>query len=428
MAEELAGAFSGGAQGFAAAGPVGGLIGAGIGLISGSSAKKKSKKAAKAQQLAIDEAAREAERANKLAAVAQIESGRDQAASLREYYDRSVTPFIPQQVAGNRAMSQLSSLYGLGSLPINAQWNTERGRLEAELAALDAEIGSYKKQYGAGGTSSRISAAERDAKNRQALEIQHVLRTMKPGTPLRLAAPHLFSGAPGEPTRTISPTIANDAAEVGLKTDDQKYQDLMRRRATLFAQMQNLPNEQQFQGTPEEARAKAVESFHTSPGYEFRLGEGNKAIERLASARGRLGAGSMHKDLMRFGQGLASDEYGNYVSQLQSMAGLATTASNSTGNAAMNMGGNMANTIAGVGDARSSAFQGMGHTRSDAALSRGGVNSQLQLAQNGINQNLMSTVTPYLKDIVSGWSRSKGAGGTLDNASNTSLSPWQAMA
>lgn len=53
-----------------------------------------------------------------------------------------------------------------------------------------------------------------------------------------------------------------------------------------------------------------MEDFEADPGYQFRLAEGTKAIERGAAARGGLVSGRALKDLQRFGQGLASEEYG----------------------------------------------------------------------------------------------------------------------
>ncbi|MCP3683940.1 MAG: hypothetical protein GY861_14750 [bacterium] len=50
--------------------------------------------------------------------------------------------------------------------------------------------------------------------------------------------------------------------------------------------------------------------FKADPGYQFRLGEGNKQIQAMASAGGTLGGIGTAKELMRYGQGLASDEYG----------------------------------------------------------------------------------------------------------------------
>lgn len=48
-----------------------------------------------------------------------------------------------------------------------------------------------------------------------------------------------------------------------------------------------------------------------SPGYQFRLAEGEKGTERALAAGGRRLSGRGLKELQRFSQGLASTEYGN---------------------------------------------------------------------------------------------------------------------
>jgi hypothetical protein len=53
-----------------------------------------------------------------------------------------------------------------------------------------------------------------------------------------------------------------------------------------------------------------------SPGYNWLLKQGVDAIDRGAAARGKLDSGENQKDLMRFGQGLASQDYANYVNRL----------------------------------------------------------------------------------------------------------------
>ena len=53
-----------------------------------------------------------------------------------------------------------------------------------------------------------------------------------------------------------------------------------------------------------------TEDLYKDPGYKFRLDQGNKAIERSASARGMVGSGATMKDMARWSQGLASQEYG----------------------------------------------------------------------------------------------------------------------
>ncbi len=72
--------------------------------------------------------------------------------------------------------------------------------------------------------------------------------------------------------------------------------------------------------------------FETSPGYEFRLGEGTKAIERSAAAKGGLFSGRVGMELQRYGQGEASKEYNNWLANYyqslapyQSLAGVGQT-------------------------------------------------------------------------------------------------------
>ena len=52
-------------------------------------------------------------------------------------------------------------------------------------------------------------------------------------------------------------------------------------------------------------------ALQTSPGYQFRLAEGLKGIERGAAAKGTLLTGGTLKALTRYGQDYASNEYQN---------------------------------------------------------------------------------------------------------------------
>ncbi len=61
-------------------------------------------------------------------------------------------------------------------------------------------------------------------------------------------------------------------------------------------------------------------AFFKSPGYQFRLGEGVKAVERSAAARGTLQSGAAMKAVQRYGEGLAGQEYGSYMDRLAGVA------------------------------------------------------------------------------------------------------------
>lgn len=53
-------------------------------------------------------------------------------------------------------------------------------------------------------------------------------------------------------------------------------------------------------------------AVETSPGYAFRLAEGNKALERGASATGTDASGKQKKSLLRYAQDYASNEYSSF--------------------------------------------------------------------------------------------------------------------
>jgi hypothetical protein len=131
------------------------------------------------------------------------------------------------------------------------------------------------------------------------------------------------------------------------------------------------------------------------PSYKFRLGEGMKALERSAAARGGLISGGALKAAQRYGQDFASTEFGNAYNRLASMAGLGQTATNAMGGAAGQFGANAGNLMTSAGAARASGYVG------GANALTGGLNQYMNYTQN---QNLMnrlmptaggSTATPY---------------------------------
>lgn len=58
-----------------------------------------------------------------------------------------------------------------------------------------------------------------------------------------------------------------------------------------------------------------MEQFQADPGYNFRMAEGLKALERSAAARGLLQSGGTLKGIQQYGQNLASSEYENAFSR-----------------------------------------------------------------------------------------------------------------
>ncbi len=83
-------------------------------------------------------------------------------------------------------------------------------------------------------------------------------------------------------------------------------------------------------------------NFTADPGYQFRLEEGQKALERSRAANRTLNTGETGKALMEYGQGMGSQEYGNYMNRLYSSLNAINTQLGGRGTA-LNAGQNQIN-------------------------------------------------------------------------------------
>lgn len=108
--------------------------------------------------------------------------------------------------------------------------------------------------------------------------------------------------------------------------------------------------------TRQAAQDQARSLFETDPGYLFRQEEGNKAVERAMAAKGLLLSGPEAKALSRFNQGLAGDEYSNYVNRLLSVAGFGPVANQATASAAQAAQGLGQTAALAGGNARASGY------------------------------------------------------------------------
>ncbi|MGO4763811.1 hypothetical protein AB4120_14840 [Cupriavidus sp. 2KB_3] len=99
-------------------------------------------------------------------------------------------------------------------------------------------------------------------------------------------------------------------------------------------------------------RQFSSEDFQTDPGYQFRLQQGQNALQQSAAGQGGLLSGAAAKALSKYNQNFASNEYGNVFNRFQteqgnafnrlaSLAGVGQSATNQVGQ----YGQNVANTV-----------------------------------------------------------------------------------
>lgn len=114
--------------------------------------------------------------------------------------------------------------------------------------------------------------------------------------------------------------------------------------------------------------------FEKDPGYQFRMDEGNRAIEGGAAARGGLLSGAAAKAMQKYSQGFASNEYGNaynrftgdqqnMYNRLSQLAGTGQQQVNATAQQNQTGLNNASSYLSNAADARASGMIGANNAR-----------------------------------------------------------------
>jgi len=184
---------------------------------------------------------------------------------------------------------------------------------------------------------------------------------------------------------------ADKSAQAQLEMYYQSREDLAPWRQQGEKDLGNLDRLQaEYEGVIQDP-SKYVES----PSYNFLLNRGIGAVNQGNAAAGRLGAGKTSKDLMAFGQGLASQDYGGYVQRLGNLlnryagtAGVGQSATNTLAGLGQNTASNIGNLnmAAGNANAASQINQSNARTGLYSNLSNIGSNAVNQLMLNNYLQ------------------------------------------
>ena len=146
---------------------------------------------------------------------------------------------------------------------------------------------------------------------------------------------------------------------------------------------------------------KDSSTYLQSPGYYWQVQQGVNAIDRGASATGKLDSGQRSKDLMAYGQGMAAQDYGNFLGRYSDLlnkysgiAGTGMTSAGQMGAYGQNLGNQLGqygqNYATGAGQNMMAAGQAQAGGMINAANARTGMYSNLsQIGSNAANQYAM---------------------------------------
>lgn len=162
----------------------------------------------------------------------------------------------------------------------------------------------------------------------------------------------------------------------------------------------------------------AYANFANSPNYKFALQQGLQALQRSAAAGGTLISGGQEKAGQEFGQGLATQQYGNYVSGLQSLAGMGQAAASGQAATGLSGAGSVANAQQAAGQATASGQVGSANALSGGlnGVSSSVMNSLLLSKLGGANTN-----SAYGGGLNTAYDNSTGNFGGLSNAGQDAI-------
>ena len=165
-------------------------------------------------------------------------------------------------------------------------------------------------------------------------------------------------------------TAANKNFRTGNQDLTQNYtaglQPLLQNYGQGQAGMKQMGNLLGLNGQAGSQNAQAA--LATMPGYQFQLGQGNNAINAAAAAGGTLNSGNQALALQKYGQGLAGQNYGQYVSQLQPYMQMGQNAASGIGNLYSGLGNQLNANQTNQANMNMNAMTSAGNAQASAAL------------------------------------------------------------
>jgi len=136
--------------------------------------------------------------------------------------------------------------------------------------------------------------------------------------------------------------------------------------------------------------ANQLSALANSPGYRFRLQQGQQGLESGLAARGGMGSGKAYTGAIDYNQNFASNEYANRLNQLAGLSGTGQSTAQNMGTMGANYGLNYGNTLQSGANALGSAAINAANATQSSIL--GGANLGLGIYR-AMNQNPASTTT-----------------------------------
>jgi len=382
-------------------------IGAGLGIIGARSAKK----SAESQAQAVGAAGAQAAGATEYAADLQYKASQEALALSREQYENDMRMLMPYLQGGAESYGRAQALLAAGPPVVTyegfASYTPTGG---AYLAPSRMTVSEFTASPAPEESAARI--AELQGQIAQAQSQIQANQT--------LAQQQYFAGGQYLPHQSFLERIASQVQAMSqpqyqaIASATSELESLQAQEAQRVAKEQEAYEqsrrlaESYNRGLAAIGGPQAVE-YTQSPGYQFRLDEGMKAIERGAAARGRVDSGETMKALQQYGQGLAAQDYEAFEQKQKAdyynyLAALSGQSGQSAAGQAAGLG---ASSAAGAANIIGRGAQALGQGYATAGQQRASAFANQAIGQSQANQQYQQSLLGGIGSIV-GYGQEKG--------------------
>ena len=287
---------------------------------------------------------------------------------IRQNYTSAYQALKPYTSEGVQALSELNKYMGLGqynpgTAPVAPEANTRENALK-HISSGDINAYVMQNVRPSGPNPSRSGA-------QFAWEGEQYPTLGKPdANGLITSAGPLSSWGANSPWEQRTGTIKNTLADEYVKNNEQAFLDRTAQynnEMDIYNQAKALYDANPTPYTPEQVQEKLM----AQPGVGFAYNQGLDAIQRAASSKGQIGSGRLLQSLVDYGQGVASQQYGETLGRL---AGLVNMGQNSAAQQAQG--------LQQQGQLTGGMTQQLGDTLANSFLAQGNAMSQALLAAN----------------------------------------------
>lgn len=266
----------------------------------------------------------------------------------QQIYDRNTENFQPYLGIGNAGVNELAFRLGLGTGPGGRALTEQELRNElrgqyttAGTTGRPPTVDEVLTANGMGGAMARNYSNATWGYDPQAQRWGYKLDYVEGGDAGNSSSRWVYGDPQG--------ATADSVDEAGLNAAVQE-------RLAQQAAAKNDPLYGSLLSTFKEYKPFSMADFEVDPGYQFRLQEGQNALNNMAAATGNLNSGRALKDAMAYNSGQASQEYGNAYGRYNNDYLTGFNVHNTNQN---NIYNKLA-AVAGMGQSSASALAGVG--------------------------------------------------------------------